>query len=294
MDERVVGLGERRSVLEAAREALAGLGEVLPLASGDELGELMELVDAVAARAGAARVAVAAEAVARGVVAESGVNAQGWVREHAPSLRQGGAGHVAAVATLASEGGPLWSSTGLGGRDPDSPVGQVLAGVVGARMSPALAVAALREVARLDPLLTDEAKPTVTAALLDLGVQWGPTAMRALRPRLVARYGRQGEFDDLQSRLARAARLSAPVVASGDLTEYQLCMTPEQAAVLEAAIGPLSAPAPNEESGERDLRPAGQRRVEALAAVCARSSGLDADASGGADGAAGRRRRYTW
>ncbi|HET6969144.1 MAG TPA: DUF222 domain-containing protein, partial [Ornithinibacter sp.] len=76
-------------------------------------------------------------------------------------------------------------------------------------------------------------------------------------------------------------------VESGDLTEYQLWMTPEQAAVLEAAIGPLSSPAPNEVTGERDLRPAGQRRVEALTDVCRRSSALDADATGGVDGAAG-------
>lgn len=56
---------------------------------------------------------------------------------------------------------------------------------------------------------------------------------------------------------ASAARLSAPFVESGDLTEYQLVMTPEQAAALEAAIGPLSAPAPNDVTGERDLRPLG-------------------------------------
>ena len=74
---------------------------------------------------------------------------------------------------------------------------------------------------------------------------------------------------------------------SGDLTEYQLLMTPEQAAALEAAIGPLSAPAPNEVTGERDHRPAGQRRVEALTEVCRRSSALDADEAGGGDGAAG-------
>ena len=35
------------------------------------------------------------------------------------------------------------------------------------------------------------------------------------------------------------ARLSQPWVASGDVTEYQLVVTAEQAAVLEAAIGPL-------------------------------------------------------
>ena len=90
--------------------------------------------------------------------------------------------------------------------------------------------------------------------------------MRRLRPAMLAKYGVQGELDDLQERLAGVARLSQPWVASGDVTEYQLVVTPEQAAVLEAAIGPLSAPAPNEETGQRDLRPAGQRRVEALAA----------------------------
>ncbi len=92
-----------------------------------------------------------------------------------------------------------------------------------------------------------------------------------------------GEFDDLQARLAAVARLSQPWVESGDVTEYQLVMTPEQAAALEAAIGPMSAPAPNEETGERDLRPAGQRRVEALAEVCRRSQRVGR-------GRAGRRR----
>ena len=126
----------------------------------------------------------------------------------------------------------------------------------------------------------------MTEALLDLGTRWGPAQMRKLRPLMVATYGAPGEFDDLQDKLASAARLSQPLVESGDLTEYQLVMTPEQAACLEAAIGPLSRPAPNDETGERDHRPAGQRRVEALTQVCRRSSGLDADGQG-AEGAAG-------
>ncbi len=37
---------------------------------------------------------------------------------------------------------------------------------------------------------------------------------------------------------------------------------------------PLSAPAPNDETGEPDLRPAGQRRVEALTTVCATATTL--------------------
>ncbi|MGL5910916.1 MAG: DUF222 domain-containing protein, partial [Phycicoccus sp.] len=82
------------------------------------------------------------------------------------------------------------------------------------------------------------------------------------------------------------AYLSTRFVASAELTSYELVMTPEQAATLEAAIGPLSKPQPNEDTKEADRRPAGQRRVEALTEVCRRSASIDAD-SAGADGAAG-------
>ncbi len=84
--------------MAAARVALAGLGEVLGQASDAELGELLGEVDAVTALGGAVRAQVAVEAVRRGVVAESGMNAHAWVRDHAPSLRQGGAGQVAKLA----------------------------------------------------------------------------------------------------------------------------------------------------------------------------------------------------
>ena len=156
--------------------------------------------------------------------------------------------------------------------DPQSPVGIVWAAVGSGSLAASTATAVLREVDRVAPLLREEAVPTVTTALVDLATEWGPALMRRLRPRLLAEHGHRGVLDDLQGRLAAAARLSMPHVESADLTEYQLWMTPEQAAALEAAIGPLSAPAPNEETGERDLRPAGQRRVEALTEVCRASS----------------------
>ena len=288
MGSRGLGLAGRRSVMVAAADALVGFGESLHEASDADLAELMGEADAVAARAGAVRAVVVAEAVRRGVVARAGVNAHGWVRDHAPSLRQGGAGPVARLATEVAGAGRAGGSLAADAAaepDPQTPLGVVWAGVQGATVSPGLAVSALGEVARLAPRLNPDAAPTVTRALLELGVTWGASQLRRLRPALIARYGREGEFDDLQARLAGVARLSAAVVESGDVTEYQLVMTPEQAASLEAAIGPLSAPAPNDETGERDLRPAGQRRVEALTEVCRRSSGLDADEQG-ADGAA--------
>ena len=244
METREWGLAERRSAVAAAREALAGLGEVLGQASDAELRELMGEVDAVVAQGAATRAVVAVEAVRRGVVAESGMNAHAWVRECAPSLRQGGAGQVAKLATevanVARAGGSLAPDAAVE-PDPGSPLGLVWAGVKDGSVSPSLALSALGEVARLEPRLDPEAVPSVTEALLELGTVWGAGQMRKLRPAMIAKYGAAGELDQLQERLAPVARLSQPWVASGDVTEYQLVVTPEQAAVLEAAIGPLSA-----------------------------------------------------
>ena len=87
-----MNLAERRSRFEAAQEALIGLRAVLHQASGPELAELMTLADGMAAQAAAARVEITVEAVTRGEVADSGCNTHAWVRDHAPSLRQGGCG----------------------------------------------------------------------------------------------------------------------------------------------------------------------------------------------------------
>ena len=77
------------------------------------------------------------------------------------------------------------------------------AGVRTGSVSASLATAVLAEVDRLVPLLRAEAVPTVTRALLDLGVAWGPVVMRRLRPRLLAEYGLAGVLDDVQERLRR-------------------------------------------------------------------------------------------
>ena len=117
MDIGGCGLGERRSLLEGARDALEGFASVLGSASGAELAELMTLVVAVAAGAGAARAVLTVEAVGRGEVASG--EAQGWVREHAPSLKQGGAGDVAKLACRVAPKGALWAGQGAEGSGPD-------------------------------------------------------------------------------------------------------------------------------------------------------------------------------
>ncbi len=122
---------------------LVGFGAVVHEASDAELAELMGEADALAARAAAARAVVAVEAVRRGVVAQSGMNAHAWVRECAPSLRQGGAGQVAKlameVANVGRAGGSL-APDAAAEPEPGSPLGVVWAGVRDGSVSPSLAL----------------------------------------------------------------------------------------------------------------------------------------------------------
>ncbi|MGL5819733.1 MAG: DUF222 domain-containing protein [Phycicoccus sp.] len=279
-------IAERLFVLEAARVVLGELSEDLTRCTEGEVAQVVRVADEVAARAGAVRVAAAVETARRSEVSVRELSS--WAAEHAVSLRQGGAVAVAKVAVAVAA--PSRAAGLCGGApvepDPQSPVGIVWAQVRAGSLQASNAVAVLVEEARLHQRLTPEAVPTVTKALVGLVVGHGPGTMRRLRPRLLARHGRHGELDTLQERLRPGVYLSTRFVHSADLTRYELAMTPEQAAVLEAAIGPMSAPHPNEETGEPDHRPAGQRRVEALTEVCRRSASTDADAAG-SDGAAG-------
>ncbi|MGL5865766.1 MAG: HNH endonuclease signature motif containing protein [Dermatophilaceae bacterium] len=277
---------EQRSVLVAAREALAELAHDATRLSAAEVAEVMALVDQVGAQAGAARVGLAVENARRDGLASRELGS--WVAEHAPSLRQGGA---AAVARLAGEVLAPSRTAALSGSapvepDPASPVGIVWGCVREGVLQPANALTVLAEERRLQSRLVPEAVPTVTRALVGLVVAHGTSTMKRLRPRLLAQHGALGELDKAQERLRSGAYLTPRWVESADVTRYELVMTPEQAATLEAAIGPLARPAPNEETTERDHRPSGQRRVEALTEVCRRSAGIDAENSG-RDGTAG-------
>lgn len=276
-----------RGVLSAARDGLAGIGDVLSSLSASDLADVMTLADEVKSQAAAAQVRVTAEAAHRGEF-ESARRGAGsvhsWVREHAPSLRQGGAGQVAQLAqeVAASTPGGLWSRGGPDAgpfADASRPEGIVWGRVVTGEVGAGLALTTLREVARMKDVLREEAVPTVTDAILDHGVEWGQAEARKIRPRLLAKYGLEGEFDDKQQRLRAGAFLSSPLVADGDLTEYRMAMTPAQASRLEAAIGPMSKPAPNPDTGEADLRCSGQRRVEALDAVLTGAASADAAVS---------------
>ncbi|MGA8045498.1 MAG: DUF222 domain-containing protein [Dermatophilaceae bacterium] len=275
-------LEEHRAVLSAARDALGVLSDVLYQAGSGELGALLGEVDALAAAAGGVRCEVVLEAKQRGVAAEAGRTTREWVYEYAPSLRQAGCGQL---ATLVDKVAASRCSRGLDGevgfKDAGSPLALVWARAVTGEVAPPLALAVLNQMGRLKDRLIPEAVPTVTTAMLDIGVRFGPASLGELRIKLLAAHGISDEVDDIQKRLRPHAFLSAPQVESGDLTIYRMGLTPEQASILEAALGPLAKPEPNPETGDRDPRSNGQRRAEALVELASRAASTSAEKKDG-------------
>lgn len=233
---------------------LRELSHLLWQATGSDLSGLMTELDQVAALAGAGRVAVTAEAVQRGEVASSQcASTAAWVAQYAPSLASGGgAGQLAKCIEQLRR--PILQPV----RD------AVLAG----ELPVPVALVVVSEFDKLRGRIIPEAEPLVLAGLVDIGVQDGAREVRQLRPRLLADHGAPGELQDEQDRAAAQVTLSHPRCVDDGVWEYQLRLDVEAKAILEAAIGPLSAPW--HPGGARDARSAAQRRGQALIEVCRR------------------------
>ena len=238
----------------------SGVRELLNLlwqVQGSELGALLIELDDLAAVASGARVAVVAEAEARGEISASQAGSTaGWVAEHAPSLAAGsGAGQVARLVRETAR--------------PD--VAPVRAAAVSGSVSVPVALTVVSEYTRLKPRLRDEAAPTVLNGLLEMGIVDGQRGVRSLRPALLAAHGADGEFQADADAAERLVSLSRPSTDELGALTYQLILDPVGAAALEAAIGPLSAPVPGPD-GQRDPRSPQTRRGQALVEVCRRAT----------------------
>lgn len=225
-----------------------------------DLGPFLRQVDDLSRQVDAARVAIVAEALGRGVVAGSECSsAVAWVIEWAPSFRAGGAGQLVKVAHATR----AVRNAGLA------------VAVLGARVGVRNAAAALVEMEKLRPRLVDEAVETVWAGFVQIATDHGPAEIRGLRDGLIAAHGHQGDFQRRADQLKQGVSLSQPFDDDG-MAEYRLRLDPEGKEVLEAMLGPLSAPNPVDRCP--DLRTSDQRRGEALVALCRRA----AAAGGGA------------
>ena len=248
---------ECRVAIAAATSAVTDVLGLLWQVQGAELGTMLGELDALASVAGGARVAVVAEAEARGEISGSQAGSTaGWVAEHAPSLAAGsGAGQVARLVRETAR--------------PD--VAPVRAAAVSGSVHVPVALTVLSEYARLKPRLRDEAAPTVLNGLLEMGIADGPRGVRSLRPALLAAHGADGEFQADADAAERLVSLSRPSTDELGALTYQLILDPVGAAALEAAIGPLSAPVPGPD-GQRDPRSPQTRRGQALVEVCRRAT----------------------
>jgi hypothetical protein len=233
---------QRRAAVATASSLLAGLGEAVVAVGNTDLGPFFQDVEDLSRQVEAARVAILGDALSRGVVAGLDcATAAAWVVQWAPSFQAGGASQLVTVtnATRAVR------NVGLA------------AAVLGARIGVRNAAVALVEMDKLRPRLRDEAVESVWQGFLHIATDHGPREIRGLRDKLIAAHGHRGEFQVRQDLLKRGVSLSQPLDDDG-MAEYRLRLDPEGMQVLEAMLGPLSAPRPT--TGCLDLRNSDQRR----------------------------------
>ena len=154
------------------------------------------------------------------------------------------------------------------------------AAVLGARVGVINASVVLAEMDKLRPRLREEAREAVLDGFIAIATEHGPREVRALRDALIATYGDQQEFAARHDKLKHAVALSQPG-DDDEMAVYRLRLDPEGSQVLEAMLGPLSAPKPTPASSDTpacpDPRSSDQRRGEALVEICRRAA-----AAGGA------------
>ena len=248
-----------RTAVTAATASLSGLAGSMFAVGNTELGPFFREIDDMMRAGEATRVAILAEALGRGVVAESDCpSVTSWVIQWAPSYRAGGAARLAAVAQATR----VVRNAALA------------AAVLGARVGVMNASVVLAEMDKLRPRIRDEAVETVLDGFIQIATDHGPREIRALRDALIATYGGQEEFQARHDQLKHGVSLSQPFDDDG-MAQYRLRLDPEGSQVLEAILGPLSAPRPTPACA--DLRSSDQRRGEALVEICRRAA-----ATGGA------------
>ncbi len=259
--EPPVSLAAVRRRIDDCRAALASLHGVLWEASGGALAEVLGEIGELALLADAAEVAVVAEAVSRGEPAggQCPMTSWGWVRL-ASRRYQCGTGISRVLDAAAAVRHPATRS-GIG------------AAILEARVPVPAGAVALSEMARIHGRLVPDAVDAVWAGFIEVAATGSVRLVRQLREALLARHGHQGELDELQQRAQGHEHLSTPRVSGDGLAEYLLRLGPEAAAVLEAAVDPLSTPSPDGDGP--DLRSRGNRRAAALMTLIGRAVGAD-------------------
>ena len=247
--------------LTAAVEVLAKLPSQLWRTGNDGFGDIVAGMDALAVQLDCARVGLVQEALSRGVVDQSPApTGAAWLLEHSVHLEPGDAARTVRLAQACSQ-----------------PKNQVLAAAVaGGSVTVRKAMTALGQLAAVEDDLAPGGREQALGWLTVMAQTGHNSHVIAVGRRLMALLGadRALEHDEDKLRTLNSLRLTA---LENGMTAVSGRLDPESAAVLAAALDPLSAPNPCDANGGRDQRPADRRRAEALVEVCRRAA-----AAGGA------------
>jgi hypothetical protein len=236
----------------AAIAALRGISGVMHQTPSGELADVVGELDQLRALAEAGLIVGTAESEQRGVIAESqAASTAGWLRDAAWHLQTSGSAVVARCAAIL--------------RRPD--LGVLADAIRLTDVTPAVAATIAAEFDNLAPELADGAGEAVLDVMIEVGAEHGSRSVRQL---VLTRYGKDGALQDEQDGKRRYVNLS-PAREEAGVFHYELTVDAEGKAVLEAAIGPLSAPQPGPD-GEQDVRPMGRGRGQALIEVCRRAT----------------------
>ena len=267
-DAEALGFAAVRDLITACRDAVAGLRHVSWQAGGSDLAGILGDLGELALAVDAAEIAVLADAITRGEPGSGPVPLApaDWLSAHSRRYP---------TATAAAR--PIRLATQITHQAiPESLTDAVL---TGAAPVPAATVA-IREMRRLTPDLQDEFIPFAWERYTDLARLGDPTLVRQLRPRIIAEHGDPDRTDnDHQKARDRACLSRGTPDPGGALTDYRMSLDPESAALLEAALDPLTAPHPGPD-GEPDTRPWTTRRAHALIDLIHRATTTDTTVPG--------------
>ncbi len=246
------------AVLRHVHAALRGVDlERLWALPEEALGDGVELAQQITGMVAGIAVALVGEADARGVGMATSRTRTQWIVDVAPSVEPAPAARLARVAAACTE--------------PD------LAALRAAVVSGAVPVEHADAIAAFHTEAVTLAEPRALAATVATMVEQAPALTRR-QLRIAIRYALAHlQPAATQERLAAAQRAARAFYRTGlagtGMSEYRLVLDPEGAALMDAAIDPLSAPRPDPTTGMPDPRPAATRRADALMTIVEHSLG---------------------
>ena len=254
--EAMTSPGRDGTVVAVAARSLAKLPSQLWRTGNKGFAAIAAGLDALAVQLDCARVGLVGEAESRGVVDQSPApTSAAWLLEHSLHLEPAEASRTAKLSHLCALS-----------------KNQVMAAAVcGGTVTVRKAMTALGQLAAVKHDLAPGGREQALGWLTVMAQTGHNVHVIAVGRRLMAMVGADGALERDEDKLRALNSLRLTPLENG-MTAISGRLDPEAAAVLSAALDPLSAPNPSTENGGRDPRPADRRRAEALIEICRRAT----------------------